>query len=323
MSKNQILLISNFMAIFLLFMHPLLAQSQETTKQVDEEEVFMVVETMPEPKGGLQEFYKYIGQNLKYPAEARQVDAAGRVIISFIINQEGQIENPTLIKGVHPLLDAEALRVLKEYPHTWTPGKQRGRAVNVKMAIPVMFGMTQTAQDHQPPDKEDKNPLFVIDGKIMEKRDQTVLIQVNPQDIASIEVLKGAKATAIYGTRGANGVVIIKLKESEILREEAVEMPIEEPTVPEEESITTSEVVIYPNPTQEVAKVRLDLDQSQSVQINVINLADQSVTPLIDRVLGEGSHEFDWNTLDVEPNLYLIEVIQDGKSTFHRVLIDR
>ena len=102
------------------------------------EELFQVVEEMPEFPGGMQECMKFLGKNIKYPPQAIKNEIQGRVIVTFVIMKDGSITNAEVVRGVDPLLDKEALRVVNLMPK-WKPGKQRGKAVNVKYTIPVTF----------------------------------------------------------------------------------------------------------------------------------------------------------------------------------------
>ena len=111
------------------------AASAETVK---EKVIFQVVEEMPEFPGGMQELMIFLSKNTKYPAEAHKNGTQGRVIVSFVVTDEGNIQDPVIEKGVDPLLDAEALRVIQMMPK-WKPGKQKGKAVNTKFTIPVTF----------------------------------------------------------------------------------------------------------------------------------------------------------------------------------------
>ena len=93
---------------------------------------------MPEFQGGMQECMKFLGKNIKYPPQAMENEIQGRVIVTFVIMKDGSITNAEVVRGVDPLLDKEALRVVNLMPK-WKPGKQRGKAVNVKYTIPVTF----------------------------------------------------------------------------------------------------------------------------------------------------------------------------------------
>lgn len=107
-------------------------------EEPEEAEIFMVVEEMPEFPGGMAECLKFLGKNIKYPTIARENGVQGRVIVQFVVNQDGSIVDPVVVRSVDPYLDKEALRVIKTMPK-WKPGKQRGKAVRVKYTVPVTF----------------------------------------------------------------------------------------------------------------------------------------------------------------------------------------
>lgn len=101
--------------------------------------VYIVAEEMPEYPGGDMEKNKYIAFNLKYPKEARNNHIQGRVIVYYVVNEKGKIENVFVPESVHPLLDAEAIRVVKKLPKPYKPGKVQGNPVKVLLAVPVNF----------------------------------------------------------------------------------------------------------------------------------------------------------------------------------------
>ena len=107
---------------------------------VDEvpEEVLDFVEEMPSFPGGIQAFYQYVSKNMDYPARARRMGIEGKVFVQFIIDQQGNIVEATAVKGIGAGCDEEAVRVLEGAPQ-WNPGKQRGRAVKVRMRLPISF----------------------------------------------------------------------------------------------------------------------------------------------------------------------------------------
>jgi len=112
--------------------------------QVLNEAIFVVVEQMPTYPGGNVELMKFIKDNIKYPEEAKTGKIEGRVILKFAINTEGKAEAITVLRGVHPLLDAEAVRVISLLSG-WKPGIQGGKAVNTWYSVPVTFSLP--AQD--------------------------------------------------------------------------------------------------------------------------------------------------------------------------------
>lgn len=110
---------------------------QDTSKN-DSDVVYSIVETSPTFKGGMDKFYKYIVKNLNYPKTARKAGIEGRVFVMFVVDKDGSIIDTEVVKGVHPDLDAEALRVVQESPK-WNPAIQRGKYVKTRMNIPIVF----------------------------------------------------------------------------------------------------------------------------------------------------------------------------------------
>ena len=107
----------------------------------DEQEVFTVVEDMPEFPGGMEALLTYLSKNIKYPSIAQENNIQGRVIVEFVVNKDGSIVEPKVIKSLDSSCDKEALRVVAAMPK-WKPGKQRGKPVRVKYTVPVMFRLT-------------------------------------------------------------------------------------------------------------------------------------------------------------------------------------
>ena len=110
------------------------------------EQVFTVVEKMPSFPGGDAELLKYIATNIKYPKESQDNGEQGRVICSFIVGRDGSVNNPEVLRGVTPLLNEEAVRVINTMPR-WNPGMQRGRAVAVKYTVPITFRLKSPVED--------------------------------------------------------------------------------------------------------------------------------------------------------------------------------
>lgn len=104
----------------------------------DGQEIFDVVETQPNPPGGMTGWNQYLAQNLKYPAEARKDGIEGTVIVVFVINSDGSISNVEILRGIGAGADEEAMRVVQNSPK-WEPGKQSGRTVNTRMRLPIRF----------------------------------------------------------------------------------------------------------------------------------------------------------------------------------------
>lgn len=107
------------------------------------EEPFVVVEEMPLFPGGDAAILQYLADNLRYPAAARENKITGRVIVRFCVNATGQVDRVSVLKGVNPELDAEAVRLVSTLP-AFRPGRQNGRAVPVWYMAPVNFGTEET-----------------------------------------------------------------------------------------------------------------------------------------------------------------------------------
>lgn len=114
--------------------------AQKTVVAQKNQTVFDVVEQMPEYPGGIAALLEYLMKNVKYPADAEKQKIEGRVIATFIVETDGSISNIEVAKPVFPSLDAEAVRVLSGMPK-WTPGRQNGKEVRVKYAVPISFNL--------------------------------------------------------------------------------------------------------------------------------------------------------------------------------------
>ena len=200
----------------------------------DTSPTFQVVEEMPEFPGGINECLKFLGTNIKYPLEAQKAGVQGRVIVQFIVEKDGTISNPKIVRGVNPDLDGEAIRVVSIMP-TWEPGRQKGQPVRVKYTIPVTFRLNkkEEAKDSTMTtiklnvekgsnglaiagaanvfrlDGGEVKALIVIDGVESSHEDMKKLA---PSDIEAISVLKDDKAVAIYGEKAKEGAILITTK---------------------------------------------------------------------------------------------------------------
>lgn len=107
-------------------------------EEPEEQTIFEVVENMPEFPGGNAALMQFLSKNIKYPTIAQENGTQGRVIVQFVVNRDGSVVDPVVVRSVDPYLDKEALRVIGQMPK-WKPGMQRGKAVRVKYTVPVMF----------------------------------------------------------------------------------------------------------------------------------------------------------------------------------------
>lgn len=114
--------------------------AQKTVVAQKNQQVFDVVEQMPEYPGGIQALFEYLMQNVKYPEDAEKQKVEGRVIATFVVETDGSISNIEVVRPVFPSLDAEAIRVLSGMPK-WKPGLQNGKEVRVKYTVPINFNL--------------------------------------------------------------------------------------------------------------------------------------------------------------------------------------
>ena len=109
----------------------------------DDNHLFQVVECMPEFPGGMKGCMDFIQKEMRYPEEAKNAGIQGRVHLQFIIEKDGTPAQPRIVRSVHPLLDKEALRIIRQMPK-WTPGKQDGRPQRVLYTIPIQFRLPKS-----------------------------------------------------------------------------------------------------------------------------------------------------------------------------------
>ena len=125
MNKTTVFTITAFLLCYGL------VYGQQSVK--DQEGNYLVCEKMPEIKGGL----KALQKKIRYPLQAKSLGVQGVVYVQFIVNEEGKVEKPNVIKKLGAGCDEEALRVLKKVK--FTPGYDKGKAVKVRFTLPVRF----------------------------------------------------------------------------------------------------------------------------------------------------------------------------------------
>ena len=117
-----------------------LAAYLDDTRPPEEEpeDILIFAETQPSFPGGLDAFYRYLGETVEYPKQAIRRGVSGKVFIEFVVDKDGSLSQLRVAKGIGAGCDEEALRVIRNSPR-WNPGKQRGRAVRVRMVVPITF----------------------------------------------------------------------------------------------------------------------------------------------------------------------------------------
>lgn len=107
-----------------------------------EEQIFFIVEEMPEYPGGEQALRQFIADHIEYPEIARENEISGRVYVQFIINENGEVKDAKVVRGVDPSRDKAALKVINSFPK-WKPGKQRDKPVKCAYVIPISFVLSK------------------------------------------------------------------------------------------------------------------------------------------------------------------------------------
>ena len=102
------------------------------------DEVLDKPDKMPEFPGGVVALRDFLSSNVRYPKDAQISGAQGKVFVNFIVNGDGTITKVTIARGVHYLLDEEAIRVVQIMPK-WTPGTMDGKPVRVSYTVPINF----------------------------------------------------------------------------------------------------------------------------------------------------------------------------------------
>ncbi len=108
------------------------------TPEADVQEVYDLVQQMPEFPGGMRALLAYVSRNVKYPVLAQENGIGGKVYVRFVVNTDGSIADAHVLRSVDTSLDREALRVVNSMPQ-WRPGMQNGRLVRVNFTIPINF----------------------------------------------------------------------------------------------------------------------------------------------------------------------------------------
>jgi TonB family protein len=119
---------------------------EDASGNVTTENVFNYVEEMPRYPGGDAAMVKFVQENLRYPIVAQEANIQGTVVVRLIISSEGKVGNVTVVKSVDPVLDEEAIKLVKTMPN-WTPGKKDGKPVGVYFQLPMRFKLNELKEN--------------------------------------------------------------------------------------------------------------------------------------------------------------------------------
>lgn len=189
-------------------------KSEETDRTVYN---FVSIANPPTYPGGIEQFYKFLGGNIKYPSAAIDNEVQGNVHVSFTVEKDGSLTDLKVERKLGFGTDEEALRVLK-IAKRWNPGMQNGRPVRVKYNVPIRFAFESGKSDRKSNAiasirlrsyTEKDAPMVIVDN---ETKPYSYLKELDSKTIESLNVIKGADALNIYGRGAENGVIIIKSK---------------------------------------------------------------------------------------------------------------
>ena len=130
-------------------------------KGQEEQKTFTFVEQMPQYPGGEAEMMKFLQQNVQYPQLERDNDIQGKVLVRFVVMEDGKVDSVKVVRSVSPGLDKESIRVIKMFPN-FKPGMQQGKPVRVYYNIPISFKLSDnnTKEDAAIKEKIEKDENF-------------------------------------------------------------------------------------------------------------------------------------------------------------------
>ena len=130
----RLLTVMSVLAILLMVNTNAMAQNKKKAN----DKVLEKAEVMPEFPGGEQAMMKFVAENVQYPEEAKEKEISGRVLVSFIVEKNGSINEVKVMKGIGGGCNEEAVRVISAMPK-WKPGKQEGKPVRVSYMMPITY----------------------------------------------------------------------------------------------------------------------------------------------------------------------------------------
>lgn len=159
-------------------------------------EVFTIVEESAAPKDGIEEFYKFVAQNMKYPQSARTAKTEGKLFVEFVVNTNGSLSDFKIVKGLSSDCEQEAIRILTLSP-PWNPGKQRGQAVKQRMVMPFIFSLQS----------ESKAPITTSEMKSV---DETMEVDFTKSRVNGKTIIKGIVSNKSDGSPISGVNVVLK-----------------------------------------------------------------------------------------------------------------
>ncbi len=182
--------------------------SDTVRTQVEEMPVFPGCAQITDPQErsacSMQKLMEYLSKNVQYPLAAKEKNVQGKALVSFVVNTDGSITDVELKESPGSGTGEEALRVVRQMnqmPVKWTPGREKQKAVRVRMVLPILFKLKDEKIKEYP-----VNALYLLNG---DRASLDEVRNISPEQIVSINVMKGDTAIEKYGEEGRLGVIEI------------------------------------------------------------------------------------------------------------------
>jgi TonB family protein len=162
--------------------------------EINGKKVFMVVEKQPEFQGGQKKMYEFLANNIRYPEAASRANVSGRVFVSFVVTETGEIQNVQVLKGIGFGCDEEAVRVIKTFPK-WIPGSQDGVPLNVQYNLPIHFQLENKGTSGL---KVNTNQAKLLANPVDKGSEEAQLAAVPSTDTGQTDTSKAGHTPARY-----------------------------------------------------------------------------------------------------------------------------
>ncbi|WP_413669726.1 energy transducer TonB [Mucilaginibacter sp. Mucisp86] len=191
------------------------ATQTDTTKKAKHSAAYTSIEQVPEFPGGLAAFGNYISKNLKYPEIARLIGINGKVVLSFIIEKNGEVSTVTPMNCIGAGCEAEAVKVLEQSPK-WLPGIQNSKPVRVQYTVPITFVIPQGRISFKDLQNSDYGFIFDIKGKLYTAAEAQAILGSNfpSTDIQIAEPYYNYDKNQQFTVAGKKEVYLIRMKDN-------------------------------------------------------------------------------------------------------------
>lgn len=195
------------------------AEGETNQSAIAQGDIFVVVESLPEFKGGLEALNAYVIGELKYPSQARKMGIEGRVDVQFIVEKDGSVSDVKAVKGIGAGCDTEAVRVIQNAP-PFQPGTQQGKPVRVQMILPILFQLDKS-EAVSSPDKsvigglQTRNNQFKVEGEYASGEWAGTVYDEEGNPLPGVNIVVAGTTSGTVSD--LNGHFKIKANESEVL----------------------------------------------------------------------------------------------------------